>query len=88
MGDWYESTIVEANEDQVLVHYENWSNIWDEWISRSSDRLAPLRTHSGGHFVQGNPNAQYNRHHHFPHSHSPRGNIFSTTFGFNVSQQR
>ena len=85
MGDWYESTVVDVNEDQVLVHYENWSNVWDEWMSRHSDRLAPLRTHSSGHFVPVGQNHHYHRPY-YRHAHGPRGNVFSA-FGLNVSQR-
>ena len=46
MGDWYESVVLDVKDDQVLIHYEGWPNVWDEWIDKSSSRLAPYRTHS------------------------------------------
>lgn len=46
MGDWYESVVLDVKDNQVLIHYEGWPNVWDEWIDKSSSRLAPYRTHS------------------------------------------
>jgi hypothetical protein len=46
MDNWYESTVLDVTDDQVLIHYESWSNVWDEWINIDSSRLAPLRTYS------------------------------------------
>jgi hypothetical protein len=46
MGDWYESAVLDIKDGQVLIHYEGWPNVWDEWIDKSSNRLAPYRTHS------------------------------------------
>mmetsp|Transcript_5340 Transcript_5340/g.8392 ORF Transcript_5340/g.8392 Transcript_5340/m.8392 type:complete len:437 (+) Transcript_5340:49-1359(+) len=43
---WYESVVRDVKEDKILVHFEKWSAKWDEWIEASSERLAPLSTHS------------------------------------------
>ncbi|TYZ61098.1 hypothetical protein PybrP1_000390 [[Pythium] brassicae (nom. inval.)] len=41
---WYESRVIELELTRVKVHYRGWTAKWDEWLSRSSDRLAPLHT--------------------------------------------
>ncbi|ETI46572.1 hypothetical protein, variant 2 [Phytophthora nicotianae] len=41
---WYESRVVDLTEAQVKVHYRGWTAKWDEWINRTSSRLAPLHT--------------------------------------------
>lgn len=30
---WYKSTILEAGEDAYLIHYDGWSDEWNEWAS-------------------------------------------------------
>ena len=45
---WYESKIVAikkndyCNEDLLKIHFKGWGSKHDEWIERSSERLAPL----------------------------------------------
>lgn len=46
VNHWLESTILDVNEDEVYVHYNGWSNSWNEWINKHSNRLAPFRTHT------------------------------------------
>ncbi|KAI9980753.1 hypothetical protein PInf_010072 [Phytophthora infestans] len=41
---WYESRVVDLAETQVKVHYRGWTAKWDEWVNRTSTRLAPLHT--------------------------------------------
>jgi len=45
---WYMANIRDVKEDKVFVHFINWSSKWDEWIDRSSDRLAPVNTYTTG----------------------------------------
>eukprot|EP01029_Cantina_marsupialis_P026789 TRINITY_DN7288_c0_g4_i1.p1 TRINITY_DN7288_c0_g4~~TRINITY_DN7288_c0_g4_i1.p1 ORF type:complete len:453 (-),score=67.94 TRINITY_DN7288_c0_g4_i1:216-1574(-) len=42
-GAWYEAQALEckAQPPQVFIHFRAWSNRFDEWISRDSDRIAP-----------------------------------------------
>jgi len=49
MGQWVdcrdtvakpcEAQIVDQREDEVRVHYDGWSEKWDEWMDRSSARI-------------------------------------------------
>eukprot|EP00736_Rhodelphis_marinus_P005678 Rmarinus@m.24059 len=48
VGKWYMSTIIDANEDQVLVHFEGWDHRFDEWIDKGSTRIQPLNSKSNG----------------------------------------
>ncbi|CAH0516135.1 unnamed protein product [Peronospora belbahrii] len=41
---WYESRIIDLNSNMVLVHFRGWTAKWDEWIQRTSTRIAPLHT--------------------------------------------
>ncbi|KUF75997.1 hypothetical protein AM587_10003692 [Phytophthora nicotianae] len=41
---WYESRIVDTGAAYVKVHYRGWTSKWDEWLRRTSERLAPLHT--------------------------------------------
>lgn len=41
---WYESRIVDMDAVYVKVHYRGWTSKWDEWMRRTSARLAPLHT--------------------------------------------
>ncbi|KAG4055441.1 hypothetical protein JG687_00006325 [Phytophthora cactorum] len=41
---WYESRIVDTGAVYVKVHYRGWTSKWDEWLRRTSERLAPLHT--------------------------------------------
>ncbi|GMF29487.1 unnamed protein product [Phytophthora lilii] len=41
---WYESRVVDLDAVYVKVHYRGWTSKWDEWLRRSSLRLAPLHT--------------------------------------------
>jgi len=41
---WYESRIVDVDAVYVKVHYRGWTSKWDEWLRRTSTRLAPLHT--------------------------------------------
>jgi len=42
---WYPATIIDVREDSVYVHYDHWASSWDEWIQKSSPKLAPRGTH-------------------------------------------
>lgn len=43
-NEWYPAKIVEIDyeENEVLIHFENFSRKYDEWISMNSSRLRPL----------------------------------------------
>jgi len=41
---WYPSTVVEVNRYLLKVHYDGWSESFDEWIDRDSYRIAPLHS--------------------------------------------
>lgn len=36
--------MIDLDNKNVKVHYRGWTAKWDEWIARTSDRLAPLHT--------------------------------------------
>lgn len=48
--NWFPSKIVEVDAEggEVLVHFQNWSSRYDEWISMDSARLRPQSGHSEG----------------------------------------
>jgi len=33
-------------DSMLLIHYNGWSNRWDEWIDIKSNRLSMFRTHT------------------------------------------
>ncbi|CAK4401890.1 unnamed protein product [Aphanomyces euteiches] len=41
---WYESRIVDTDEDKVKVHFLGWFEKWDWWISRESPTIKPLHS--------------------------------------------
>ncbi|KAG7376693.1 hypothetical protein PHYPSEUDO_012870 [Phytophthora pseudosyringae] len=41
---WYESRVVALSSTLVKIHYRGWTSKWDEWIERTSTRIAPLHT--------------------------------------------
>ncbi|CAI5710605.1 unnamed protein product [Hyaloperonospora brassicae] len=41
---WYESRVVDLDPVSVQVHFRGWTAKWDEWIKRTSTRIAPLHT--------------------------------------------
>lgn len=41
---WCEAEVIDLNESQIKVHYNGWSNRWDEWVEKNSQRIQPLRT--------------------------------------------
>jgi hypothetical protein len=43
---WRIAKIVATRTDNVFVHFESYSDHWDEWIPMSSNRLAALHTHT------------------------------------------
>ena len=34
---WYKSTIIEVNGSKYKIHYDGWSDSWDEWVGK--DRM-------------------------------------------------
>lgn len=46
--NWFPSKIVEVDAEgrEVLVHFQNWSSRYDEWISMDSARLRPATNQS------------------------------------------
>lgn len=45
-GAWYPAVVMDARPGVVLVHYKGWSSSYDEWISTTTDRLAPAGKHT------------------------------------------
>lgn len=47
-NNWFLSKIVEVDVEgrEVLVHFQNWSSRYDEWISMDSARLRPVTNQS------------------------------------------
>jgi len=46
---WCVAQVMKVNEKgDLYVHYKGWSEKWDEWIPKKSNRLAPLRTKTLG----------------------------------------
>ena len=45
-GQWIEGQVINQYGEYVLVHYNGMDNRWNEWISASSERLMPFRTHT------------------------------------------
>ena len=43
---WLEAQIINLNETQIQIHYNGWGVRWDEWIDKTSNRLAVFRTHT------------------------------------------
>lgn len=43
---WREAVVVNVESTRIFVHYTGWPNMWDEWIPKTSSRLAPHRTHT------------------------------------------
>ncbi|XP_057665384.1 PHD finger protein 20-like isoform X8 [Diorhabda carinulata] len=44
-NEWFPAKIIEIDydENEVLIHFENYSSKYDEWISMDSSRLRPLQ---------------------------------------------
>ena len=42
---WCPARVIEIESKRVKITYLDWSSKWDEWIERSSDRLAVFGTH-------------------------------------------
>ncbi|KAF4138639.1 hypothetical protein GN958_ATG12144 [Phytophthora infestans] len=38
---WFEARVLAARRNKINVHYRSWETKWDEWIPRTSPRLAP-----------------------------------------------
>jgi PHD finger protein 20 len=47
-NNWFPSKVVEVDDEgrEVLVHFQNWSSRYDEWISMDSARLRPVTNQS------------------------------------------
>jgi ubiquitin C-terminal hydrolase len=45
---WYYSTVLEVKHDQLLVHYDGWGSRYDEWLPRTSARLAEWKSLAKG----------------------------------------
>jgi len=43
---WCLAEVKDVSERQVLVHYCDWDSKWDEWIDKTSSRLAPMGKHT------------------------------------------
>lgn len=42
---WFEARVINSRRNKVHVHYRGWASKWDEWIPRTSPRIAPLHAH-------------------------------------------
>ncbi|KAK7793947.1 hypothetical protein R5R35_005816 [Gryllus longicercus] len=53
-GIWYAVKVVEVDweEEEILIHFEKWSQRYDEWIPMDSSRLRPVMEPPGGSFVK------------------------------------
>jgi len=40
-GKWIDAEVRDTKENEIFVHYVNYDDRWDEWISTSSQRLRP-----------------------------------------------
>lgn len=40
-GAWYPSVLLEAGENRWKIHYEGYSDAWDEWVGPGRIRTAP-----------------------------------------------
>ena len=49
-GKWHVCTVIDATPNEILVHYQGWSNEFDEWLNLSDDndlnRIAQTGTHT------------------------------------------
>ena len=46
---WCVGRVIAVNDDGDLhIHYEGWSDKWNEWIPADSERVAPHKTHTKG----------------------------------------
>ena len=41
---WYEATVADVAQDEVLIRYIAWDHSFDEWMPRNSERLAERGT--------------------------------------------
>jgi len=48
VSKWYTVNILDAKEFIVKINYDGWSSTYDEWVSRTSDRLQALKTMAKG----------------------------------------
>jgi mbt repeat len=51
LNDWYMARVLQVTARRVQMHYIGWGSQYDEWISVSSDRLAPVNTHTTGPYI-------------------------------------
>jgi hypothetical protein len=45
-GQWIEGQVINQYAEYVFVHYNGLHSRWNEWISTSSERIMPFRTHT------------------------------------------
>ena len=38
---WMRCTVTERKSGELMVHYENWTDKWNEWLPENSDRVEP-----------------------------------------------
>lgn len=48
INHWLEAEVIDIDQEnkKVLIHYNEWSSRWDEWIDFDSTRIAPFRSHT------------------------------------------
>lgn len=44
IGDWMVAVVKDLRDDAVFVHYQGWSQRYDEWVKFSTERIAPKGT--------------------------------------------
>jgi hypothetical protein len=49
-GKWSPATVLAVKDGQVRVHYDGWSDAWDEWVTPDRTRVVPK---AGGDFAVG-----------------------------------
>lgn len=46
INQWLEAQVTGLRGSQVCVHYNGWGSQWDEWLDRTSPRIALFRSHT------------------------------------------
>eukprot|EP01084_Bolivina_argentea_P132673 234132_1 len=45
-NQWHVCTIIEYNNDNIKIHYDGYDEQYEEWINKTSKRIAPYNTHT------------------------------------------
>jgi hypothetical protein len=52
MGVWRLGRIKRKVKTRILVHFDGWSDKWEQWYCLHSELIAPIRMHSRGYTGQ------------------------------------